>query len=72
MSAISLEQAQSQLDAWLAASLAVAQGQSYSIGGRTLTRVNAREIVTCISWWSSTVKRLQAGDGIKVSWIVPV
>ncbi|WP_425373071.1 DUF6148 family protein [Fusobacterium animalis] len=36
-----VEQCQAHLDAWLEADLAVSKGQSYTIGKRVLTRVNA-------------------------------
>lgn len=69
MPGITLEQAQAQLDAWLAASAAVAQGQSYSIttesGSRSLTRANAQEIMAQIKFWDTQVKRLSRG-GIRV------
>lgn len=69
MAGITLQQAQEQLDAWLAASAAVAQGQAYSIttesGSRSLTRVNAQEIMTQIKFWDTQVKRLSRG-GIRV------
>lgn len=50
--------AQDHLTAWLQADLAVATGQSYTIGGRTLTRADAKEIRTNILFWSQTVNRL--------------
>jgi len=69
MTGITLEQAQAQLDAWLAASTAVAQGQSYSIstesGSRSLSRANANEIMSQIQFWDRQVKRLTRG-GIRV------
>lgn len=69
MAGITLQQAQTQLDAWLAASAAVAQGQSYSIttesGSRSLTRANAQEIMMQVKFWDTQVKRLSRG-GIRV------
>lgn len=58
--AISLETANTHLDAWLAADLAVSSGQSYSIGSRTLTRVNSLEILRQIAYWSRVVDTLTA------------
>ena len=43
-----VEQCQAHLDAWLEADLAVSKGQSYTIGKRVLTRVNATEIADII------------------------
>lgn len=51
--AISKETAQAQLDLWIAASTAVAKGQSYEIGDRKFTRVDASEIRTQIDYWEN-------------------
>ena len=56
---ISLEQARSKLDAWMAADDAVAKNQSYSISGRMLTRANASEIRANIEYWNQKVARLE-------------
>lgn len=60
--AITLDQAQTQLDAWLAASTAVASGQSYSIqvegNTRSLTRANAAEIQNMVTFWEGKVNSL--------------
>jgi hypothetical protein len=58
MAGITVAQAQAQLDAWLAASIAVASNQSYSIGDRTLTRANAASIENMITYWQRQVDRL--------------
>lgn len=58
MSGITLENAQAQLALWLAASEAVARNQSYSINGRSLTRVDAGEIRTQIDFWNVKVNKL--------------
>lgn len=78
MVGITLEQARAQLDAWLAASLAVAQNQSYAIssGGdsRTLTRANASEINQQITFWQRRVELLtppSAGGRKRTRYIVP-
>lgn len=60
MAGISLAQAEAQLAAYLAASLAVSSGQSYEIAGRRLVRANADEIQTCIDRWDARVKALSA------------
>ena len=57
--AISLADAQTALSAWVAADLAVATGQSYSIGNRTLTRADAGEITDKIAYWSRVEAQLQ-------------
>lgn len=58
------ETCQKHLDAWLKADLAVAQGQSYMIGTRTLTRAHSREIRRNIQLWSdrlAQIKRKSSG-----------
>ncbi|MDF3821982.1 DUF6148 family protein [Leptospira sp. 96542] len=66
MAGITLTQAQAQLDAWLAASLAVASGQAFEVSGRKLTRVNAEHIDRMIDYWGAKVANLSnsaAGRG---------
>ena len=53
--ALTLTQAQTALDAWIAADLAVAKGQSYSMNGRSLTLANAKEIREQIQYWERRV-----------------
>lgn len=78
MAGITLEQAQAHLDAWLAAELAVASSQSYTIdtgnGSRSLTRADAAEISKMVTIWDQRVKSLTpvAGGGRRrVRYIVP-
>lgn len=52
--------AQTHLDAWLAADLAVALGQSYTILGRSLSRVDAETIKAQIAYWNGVVEALNA------------
>lgn len=68
---ITAAQAQSQLDAWLAASLAVARNQSYEIEGRKLTRADAAEIRKQIDYWEVRIsaaknggRRMRIGYGV--------
>ncbi len=65
MAGITLTQAEEQLAAWLAADTAVAGGQSYTIGSRSLTRANAREIRENIEYWDQKAKSL-GSTGIKI------
>lgn len=58
MSGITLQEAQEQLDQWLAASKAVAANQSYRIGEREFTRVNAEHIRGMIDYWQAKVDQL--------------
>lgn len=48
-----------QLTAWTAASLAVANNQSYSIKDRSLTRANASEIREQIKFWANELAKAQ-------------
>ena len=53
--ALTLTQTQTALDAWIAADLAVAKGQSYSMNGRSLTLANSKEIREQIQYWERRV-----------------
>lgn len=53
----SLEIAQKHLDAWLDSELAVTNGQSYTIGTKTLTRASLSEIRNQIQYWSNEVAK---------------
>jgi hypothetical protein len=74
MAGITLAQAQAQLDAWLADSLAVSSNQSYSIAGRSLSRANASEISAMVDKWESKVKQLTASNsGVnRTRYLVPM
>jgi len=52
---LTLTQAQTALDAWVAADIAVAKGQSYSMNGRSLTLANSKEIREQIQYWERRV-----------------
>ncbi|MEC0269069.1 DUF6148 family protein [Paenibacillus anseongense] len=70
--AITQEQAQTQLDAWIAASLAVSTGQSYKIGSRELVRANISEIQKQIIFWQNQVSKAASGrTGARVMAAVP-
>lgn len=66
MAGITLDQAQTALANWLAADAAVSKNQSYSLGGRTLSRADAREIRENISYWNRVVMRLSRGSGARI------
>jgi hypothetical protein len=71
--ALSLEEAQALRAAWLAALQAVATGQSYTIAGRTLTRVDAKYIQQQFSKYDQSVDQLAAGKtaGIPIFRVMP-
>ncbi len=60
--AVTLTHAKAALDAWLAADLAVAKGQSYSMNGRSLTLANSREIREQIQYWERRVAALESAS----------
>lgn len=70
-----LDEAKHNLAMWLQAERAVATGQSYRIGTRSLTRASLREITERIRFWRSEVARLECGinrrGGIRVLRVVP-
>jgi len=55
---MTLNDAQNQLNKWLAADTAAAKGQSYSIDGLSLSRVDADQITQKISYWQKQVNSL--------------
>ena len=71
MAGITLDQAQAQLDAFLAASVAVAKGQAYQIGTRAYRRADLKDIQLSIEFWDGKVQRLTRG-GIGVRRVVVV
>lgn len=60
MSGITVEQAQTQLDAYMAAERAVLAGQSYEIAGRRMTRADLKAIQDGIRTWNERVITLSA------------
>lgn len=58
--AMTLEQAQQQLDAWVAASLAVAKGKEHEVRNRRLRLEDGQEIREQIAFWEGKVRALQA------------
>jgi len=70
------ETATAHLDVWLAADLAVSQGQSYSINvagsTRQLSRADTAEIRKNIDYWEAKIARLTHGrKGLRVRLVVP-
>ena len=69
---ISIEEARSTLRMWLEAERAVATGQSYKIGTRSLTRANLADIRESIQFWRREIARLEAKQsGARVFRAVP-
>jgi hypothetical protein len=59
MAAITLQQAQKHLNAWLKAELEISISQSYRIGTRTLTRADLNEVRNQIKFWMDKVTELE-------------
>lgn len=63
---ITLEQAQANLNAWVACSTAVAGNQSYTIqvdgSSRTFTRTDAQYVLKMIDYWQVKVRAIQAAE----------
>ena len=69
---ISIEEARGTLRMWLDAERAVATGQSYKIGSRSLTRANLADIRESIQFWRREIARLEAKQsGARVFRAVP-
>ena len=72
MSWITIEEAQETLRLWLDAERAVATGQSYKIGTRSLTRANLADIRESVQFWRREIDRLEAKHtGARVFRAVP-
>lgn len=73
MASWTLDEAKAQLSAWIEAESAVATGQAYKIGSRSLTRANLADIVGRIKYWRAEVERLESGrkSGMRVMRAVP-
>jgi len=56
---ITLEQAQTALNGWVSADLAISKGQSYSMNGRTITLANIKEVREQIQYWERRINALQ-------------
>ena len=63
MSWITIEKARERLQMWLEAEAAVATGQSYKIGSRSLTRASLSDIRHQINFWRNEVAKLESGRG---------
>ncbi len=70
MAGITLAQAEAQLAVWLDANTKVASGQSYSIGGRSLSRTDASEIREQINYWDGWVRKLSRPNRGRTRYVV--
>lgn len=65
MAGITLKEAQKHLKMWLEAETEIATSQSYTIGTRTLTRANLKEVREQIKFWQNKVEQLENIAGNK-------
>lgn len=67
------EFARERLNMWLAAEEAVAAGQEYRIGTRSLRRVDIQDIRNQIAFWQRQLEQLESGrkGGARVKRFVP-
>jgi Family of unknown function (DUF6148) len=74
MSAFTLEQAQTQLAAWMAANLALSTGaQEYSIGGRAFRKADLGQVAAQILYWQRMVDRLLRNPvGARIRTVIPL
>ena len=72
MAGITLQQAQEQLDAFLAAAIACAANQEYRIAGRVYRRADLTQIQSMIDFWDNRVKALSRTGGIQVMSVSPL
>lgn len=67
-----LQTAQTHLQAWLEAELAVATSQSYRMGTKYLQRADLKHIHNQIKFWRNEVLKLQTGSkGRRVRQVIP-
>lgn len=67
-----LQEAKDMLATWIEAEKAVATGQSYKIGSRSLQRANLSEIRKQIQFWRNEINKLETGrKGARVMRAVP-
>lgn len=71
MGALSLTQAQTQLNLYIAAEKKVLRGQSYTLGTKTVTRADLGEIRKGISYYNRMVTKLTNGGAMRVRRILP-
>lgn len=65
MAGITIEIAQKHLDTWLEAEMAIATGQSYTIGSRRLDRANLTEVRNAITYWQNQLQKAQNAESRK-------
>ena len=75
MSIYTVAECREQLANWKAASIAVSQSKSYTIGGRTLTRANWDEIEKALTFWAKQLDIAEAEQfgfrGVRMRRIIP-
>ena len=69
---VKLENAKKMYAEYITAERAVLQGQSYSIGDRTLTRADLTKIQDGRAFWAAEILSIEQGSrGIRVRRVIP-
>ena len=69
---ITIDEARANLKMWLDAERAVASGQAYKSGTRSLTRASLSDIAARIKYWRNQIDKLESGrKGARVMRAVP-
>lgn len=72
MAGLTLAQCEAKLAEWMAADTAVQNNQSYTIDGRSLSRVGAKVIQENIDIWDRRCQRKgRTGGGPSITYAVP-
>lgn len=71
MAGITLEQAQAQLDAYLAAETKILAGQAVDMDGRRLTRADLAAVQQGITVWNGRVNKLSRNGRIRIMEVIP-
>lgn len=61
MAGWTLEEAQNNLNMWLDAEKAIAGGQSYKIGSRSVSYADLKQVTERINFWRREVSRIESG-----------
>lgn len=75
MSIYTVQECRDQLAKWKAASIAVSESKSYTIGGRSLTRADWSDIEKALNFWGKHLEAAEAAQngsrGVRMRRIVP-
>ncbi len=67
---MTLDDAQAQYDVWLKADTAISKGQSYSVDGLSLSRVDASMITQKLNFWQKKINEIIDQDSGRQSGVL--